>query len=1008
MRIWLSAMALSNICWLAACLLPSPAQVKNFIHSVDWHEEAVDAVSRARNRAADLRYRGNYQAAIEQLSDALVLREQIPQAVAHVMRSKKDIISTWDGALMERGELYVLTGQYQQALDDFRTVLGNVRHVSQAASIGFAPWDPRFELRDRALLAIVRIFLLTGAHDAALLLLDERRRSCGSYCDGELLAALGLALFHKKAYSSARSYTEAGLKRLREQRKLGPDRTLEWNRRDKSLDERKNELRREADRRRYEERDIDLRIADALIVLARLDLVAAGDLTSAEARLAEAASLYGPVLGPSHPAWTALQEIQAGVYHARGIHPQDEHLMRQALSLREHALGAAHVDTLQTQIALARLHMDHRDWNQASALAKQTRWTLERSRNPNALLHCEVLDQLAELAVRSGQPRQALATWQQCLALLIPSPGRQLSFGHDVRARFERSLEILSRAVSLQIQALSAPEDIEVVASMVAHTKNWVTDQMLGTFTRLKASSIGGRSTRKQSAHARELLQELTRLVSTMSTQLYAVQASGTTTRKQMKELRASMQEVEGAMLMWTSMGWELKEDWALTLNIAWDKGWQSSIGVLLQGTDWYKIAKRVLREMHEESKEPRSQPNMAAIRHRLGPGRALLEIFRYQPSDFDSPAITAPRYVAYVLQHEGPVEAIDLGDAATIENLVEQLRVGLSQRRDDVREVGRRLDEHVMAPVRARLASSTVHTIFVASDGYLNLLPLQALSDEDGRYLLESYNFVYLNSSRDLAHPRPETPARNEPIIIANPAFGSPDAPTSGAARKEARARPFYFERLPGTAGEAEDLRELLPSATIWSDVEASETNLKGVQGPQILHLATHGMFLPSVAEIVEQRSRLPLGLGLLAPDPLMRSALAFARANEPAQELHDGIVTALEAALLDLEGTELVVLSGCETGIGDVAHGEAVYGLRQAILLAGARSMVMSLWRVHDEATRQFMRAFYQRLRAGESRENALRDTQLEFIRDEMYSHPSYWGAFVLAGQTGPIALR
>jgi CHAT domain-containing protein len=112
------------------------------------------------------------------------------------------------------------------------------------------------------------------------------------------------------------------------------------------------------------------------------------------------------------------------------------------------------------------------------------------------------------------------------------------------------------------------------------------------------------------------------------------------------------------------------------------------------------------------------------------------------------------------------------------------------------------------------------------------------------------------------------------------------------------------------------------------------------------------------------------------------------------------DGVLTAAEAAALDLWGTELVVLSACETGLGDVKNGDGVYGLRRALVLAGSESQVMSLWQVSDAATRDLMKGYYTRLQRGEGRTEALRQVQLGMIRDDKRKHPFYWASFIQSG--------
>lgn len=235
----------------------------------------------------------------------------------------------------------------------------------------------------------------------------------------------------------------------------------------------------------------------------------------------------------------------------------------------------------------------------------------------------------------------------------------------------------------------------------------------------------------------------------------------------------------------------------------------------------------------------------------------------------------------------------------------------------------------------------------------------------------------------------------------------------------------------MPGTAGEAQALGTILSGVTTLTGARATEAALKRVSGPRVLHVATHGFFLTDQSALAAQDARgIKLGKeGPAAPageNVLLRSGLALAGANARRSDGgEDGILTALEAAGLDLWGTKLVVLSACETGLGEVKNGDGVYGLRRALVLAGSESQVMTLWQVSDEATRDLMVSFYKRLRDGEGRTEALRRVQLEMlkggavagganrglgggglvIKSADRSHPYYWAAFIQSGDWRPM---
>jgi CHAT domain-containing protein len=165
------------------------------------------------------------------------------------------------------------------------------------------------------------------------------------------------------------------------------------------------------------------------------------------------------------------------------------------------------------------------------------------------------------------------------------------------------------------------------------------------------------------------------------------------------------------------------------------------------------------------------------------------------------------------------------------------------------------------------------------------------------------------------------------------------------------------------------------------------------------LLHIATHGFFLrdegtqADAATGPRVRSKID--------NPLLRSGLALAGANLRAGgKNEDGILTALEASGLNLWGTKLVVLSACDTGLGEISNGEGIYGLRRAFALAGAESMLMSLWPASDYATQKLMAEYYRYLKQGLGRGPALRRVQLDMLRRDRQLHPFYWATFIQSG--------
>jgi CHAT domain-containing protein len=378
--------------------------------------------------------------------------------------------------------------------------------------------------------------------------------------------------------------------------------------------------------------------------------------------------------------------------------------------------------------------------------------------------------------------------------------------------------------------------------------------------------------------------------------------------------------------------------------------------------------------------------------------GAVLLEMVKYRPLDprpglAEEKRWAAERYGAYVIRPAGEAQYVDLGVAGPLDKLIGEFRAALANpERLGARDLGRKLDDALMRPVRARLGDA--RTLYVAPEGALNLVPLGALVDEKGAYLLERYTINYLASGRDLLHLGRNEPARGPAIIIADPAFDqtpSSAQPSEGAQRRSRDFRSTKYERLPGTAAEAQTLKRVLPDAAVLTGTAATETAAKRIAGPRILHIATHGFFLEDVPGESE--------------DPMLRSGLVFAGVNALSSAEDDGVLTALEASNLDLRGTKLVVLSACETGLGEVKNGEGVFGLRRAFVVAGAETLLMSLWQVADEATKDLMTSYYSRLSRGEPRGEALRQAQLAMLKDAKTAHPFFWAAFISSGESQPL---
>ncbi|MDX1389108.1 MAG: CHAT domain-containing protein, partial [Acidobacteriota bacterium] len=299
--------------------------------------------------------------------------------------------------------------------------------------------------------------------------------------------------------------------------------------------------------------------------------------------------------------------------------------------------------------------------------------------------------------------------------------------------------------------------------------------------------------------------------------------------------------------------------------------------------------------------------------------------------------------------------------------------------------------------PIAAEIGG--VETVLLVPEASLHQVVFAALPvQEEGRFLVERGPRIHLlGGARDVVRFVREGAKESGSglLAVADPAFASPRA---GAAHRSTDLCSAVFagpwEPLPASAVEVRRIRELFSeteSVDLLLGEEATERALQDkAAGRRVLHIATHGYFVAPDCEAEEGRAPVP---------PLLRSGLVLARAGDD-----DGILTAEELTALDLDGAEIVVLSGCDTGLGEIDVGEGVYGLRRAFELAGARTVVMTLWSVPDRQALAWMTSFYERLLDGARAGDAAHDASLSLLErlraQRRPPHPWLWTGFVTAG--------
>lgn len=288
--------------------------------------------------------------------------------------------------------------------------------------------------------------------------------------------------------------------------------------------------------------------------------------------------------------------------------------------------------------------------------------------------------------------------------------------------------------------------------------------------------------------------------------------------------------------------------------------------------------------------------------------------------------------------------------------------------------------------------------TIYLSADGIYNQINLEAIPSPDGRFVIDNSNIVLVSNTKDIFLRK----IKSRPVTNENTAsmFGNPTFYVTASATSR------LISPLPGTEKEVSQVQFVLNSkgwtTTEYLDKAAAEEKIKEVNSPKIFHIATHGLYRPTIEMTAEDE--MEGGEALLAQNPLLRTGLLLKGAGDLLEKtdvnynIESGILTAYEAMSLNLDKTDLVVLSACETGLGDIEAGEGVYGLQRAFLVAGAKVLIMSMFKVDDDATQKLMLKFYQKWLNTNNLRQSFIDAKKELRLD--YPDPIYWGAFIMIG--------
>jgi tetratricopeptide (TPR) repeat protein len=777
-------------------------------------------------------------------------------------------------------------------------------------------------------------------------------------------------------------------------------------------------------------------VATALSNLAAL-YVRQGKYSDAETLYQHALRIREKALGPEHSDVAGALNNLAAIQVDQGRYADAESLYQRALKIYEKTLGPEHVDVASTVNNLAQLYFNEAKFADAGPLYERALRIDEKALGPDHPGVATALNNLALFYDHEGKYAEAEPLYQRALSIDEKALGTDhpevatdlnnlaMLYGHqnkyaEAEPLFERAFDNLFHQFQYNFKYMTENERLGFLDSVgndfpfyfsFVHRYRGMDARLIGSMYNLllweKSFVVGSVADMRRQVEASgdveaiKLLGQLSAKRTQIAGLLDVEPADRDLWRKQIEQLETEASSIEKALVARSSAFAEQKK---------------------LERATWQQV------------------------RDALKPGEAAVEFAHFD--FYDKGWTDKSYYVALVVtrQSRGQPEYIFLGDEKQIEgDAITQFQHTVQTRgfeaEQETKLPGADAYALIWKPLEKALRGKS--RVFLAPDGVLNQLPLGIIVAPDGKLQMEKFDLRLLSSTRDILRDVPAH-ADSTALLVGDPVFDlseeqqvsamqklskpeqkspvlagglspGPDVGNKVSERSGSVGDNTNLPRLPGTGIEVKAIAELLEQHNWKTDVYTGDRAQKRVveqaRSPRVLHLATHGFFLPD-QHIKNGR----LGSGENKPaeleDPMLRSGLYFAGAARTLAGKHttqgedNGVLTAMEAANLNLRGTELVVLSACSTGQGDVKNGEGVFGLRRAFEEAGVQEVLMSLWSVPDEETLELMRRFYGKWLGGMETHKALKEAQLEMREKVKSTHdgkdlPYYWGAFVLVGR-------
>jgi CHAT domain-containing protein/tetratricopeptide (TPR) repeat protein len=739
-----------------------------------------------------------------------------------------------------------------------------------------------------------------------------------------------------------------------------------------------------------------------------------GNYDRAEECFFEAISIYGRELGKEHPDYATSLNGLGALYHIMGYYTRAEKCYLEAKAIREKALGKEHHNYATSILNLGSLYKDKGDYVPAEEYYLESKLILEKALGKEHPYYAALLNNLGELYYKMGDYKRA----DECFLEAISIYEREMGKEHIDYISSLENLSMLYLTMGEYKQAVTYKEEqnqqgMSLVNRIftflsgrerenywnknsflfeASYSLSWFhpvpESNVLNYNNALFTKSLLLRTANAvrdsiYSSGVKELIAQYDEFIR-FSQQIGSLRQRGDGNEAYIKNLEEQAEKLDKSLTHASAAFMEFKAD--LTLN-------------------WHDVQKSLQKE------------------------EAAVEFVSFRL--FDKEWSTVTQYAALVLRSnmDAP-EWIPLPDCE--ETLLEFIRMQNEKIQEQEKTV---YDENsfdlyvaIWQPLEKTLEN--VSSVYYSPSGLLHKISFNAIPVKEGLRLTDIYDLNLVSSTREIVHRKTQQKPGSgvvygglrytvdeEDMRREAQSYHKPDAENQEETDLPDKLRKSnilqqHWEMLPYMEKEGIDIQEILSKNNIpvdlYMDAEGNKESFKNLDGKKksVLHLSTHGFFLDDIEKNYEERERLAsLGGGPKAfENPLMLSGLLLAGCNnawkgKPVAGVENGILFADDVARMDLVGAQLVVLSACDTGLGEVNNSEGVFGLQRAFKLAGAETLIMSLWSVNDQATSELMTAFYDKwINKGKSKQEAFKEAQRELRAIPEYSSPFYWAAFVM----------